>query len=406
MAFVLPGRTTGCRFTAAVLLTLACLSPTAAAAQQTRAETIEAEQADKAIRLEPYTPSVTEQRISRVMQTLTNTPSVYAYIGSVFPGGWFAVGPGYRTRVAGTGHFDAHAAWSLKNYKTVDTTLKLPEIAHGLVQFNLRANWLDAPKVAFYGVGGDTVARDKTSFLFRSTSVGATAQLQPFEFLSAGVGFDYLNLDTGRGRIGTSIEQRFSPADAAGVGASPTYNRSQIFAEIDWRESPGYTRSGGLYRFDWYQYDQKSGGRYSFRRLDAEVDQFIPLLHANWVLALRAMASLTDTDAGEAVPYFMLPELGGARMLRGYPIWRFRGRDRLLLTAEYRWMAGQFVDMALFVDAGKVTATRSELALRGLKHSVGIGVRFHTLAATVLRIEAARTRDEGIGLIFAFGPSF
>ena len=43
-------------------------------------------------------------------------------------------------------------------------------------------------------------------------------------------------------------------------------------------------------------------------------------------------------------------------MLRGYPSWRFRDRNRLLLTGEYRWTAGQFVDMALFVDAGKVAA--------------------------------------------------
>jgi outer membrane protein assembly factor BamA len=284
--------------------------------------------------------------------------------------------------------------------------LKLPDIARGLVRVDLRATWFDAPKVAFYGVGSDTTPEDKTSYLFNSKGAGATARVQPVKFLAAGVGYDYLDMHTGRGRTGTSVEQRFIPGLIAGIGANPNYNRTQLFAEIDWRQSPGYTTSGGFYRVDWSRYDQTNNGPYSFRRLDAEVNQFIPLVHANWVVALRAAASLTDTDAGDTVPYFLLPDLGGARMLRGYPIWRFRGRDSLLLTAEYRWMAGQFVDMALFVDAGKVTATRRDFDLGGLKHSIGIGVRFHTLAATVLRVEAARTRGEGVGLVFAFGPSF
>jgi hypothetical protein len=36
--------------------------------------------------------------------------------------------------------------------------------------------------------------------------------------------------------------------------------RSQVFAEFDWRQSPGYTTSGGLYRVDWSNYDQQGDG--------------------------------------------------------------------------------------------------------------------------------------------------
>jgi outer membrane translocation and assembly module TamA len=76
-----------------------------------------------------------------------------------------------------------------------------------------------------------------------------------------------------------------------------------------------------------------------------------------------------------------------------------------LLTGEYRWTAGNFVDMALFLDAGKVVAEHSDVDLEKLRTTYGIGVRFHTPAATVMRIEIAHTH-EGNGLIFAFGPSF
>jgi hypothetical protein len=33
-------------------------------------------------------------------------------------------------------------------------------------------------------------------------------------------------------------------------------------------------------------------------------------------------------------------------------------------------------------------------------------VRFHTPNATMMRFEVAKTSDEGIGLILAFGPPF
>jgi outer membrane protein assembly factor BamA len=100
-----------------------------------------------------------------------------------------------------------------------------------------------------------------------------------------------------------------------------------------------------------------------------------------------------------------MPELGGSRLLRGYQAYRFRDKHRMLLTGEYRWMAGPLVDMALFIDAGKVAAERSDLNFNDLTITQGIGVRFHTPAQTVTRIEIARSH-EGTRLVFAFSPSF
>jgi len=63
------------------------------------------------------------------------------------------------------------------------------------------------------------------------------------------------------------------------------------------------------------------------------------------------------------------------------------------------------MDMAVFVDAGKVTARRADLNLRDLEISRGFGVRLHTPSATVTRIEVARSR-EGTSFILSFSPSF
>lgn len=49
--------------------------------------------------------------------------------------------------------------------------------------------------------------------------------------------------------------------------------------------------------------------------------------------------------------------------------------------------------MALFFDAGKVGPERSSLTLDGMKTDYGIGVRFHSPTATVLRMELARGQE-------------
>ena len=376
-----------------------------ARAQDTRAEELAAEQAQKSTDLHPYEPTLFERRLVRVERAFVNPPPLYAYIGSVMRGGWMAVGPGYRGTFGDSSRFDVHGAWSLKNYKTVDGFVRLSEIGDDRIRIDLRGSWLDAPKVSFWGTGDGSSVTNKTSYRHRATTGGAVARLQATPVFAVGGGFDAVAYDSGPGTAGTSVEQRFSPGELPGLGLSTNYLRSQLFAEVDWRQSPGYTRRGGLYKVEWNTYRETTNGPFSFRRLDVEFNQFIPILRENWVIALRALTSLTDADTGQRVPFFLLPDLGGGGELRGYPSWRFRDRQRILLTGEYRWTAGNFVDMALFLDAGKVVAEHSDVDLEKLRTTYGIGVRFHTPAATVMRIEIAHTH-EGNGLIFAFGPSF
>jgi len=187
--------------------------------------------------------------------------------------------------------------------------------------------------------------------------------------------------------------------------ATPTYGRSGVFAEFSTRTSPRYSRRGSLARVDLSDYHQINDGASSFRRVDVNVQQFIPLLRENWVIALRALAATTSAPTGNDVPYFLMPDLGGSSTLRGYSTWRFRDRNRLLLTGEWRWTAGPFVDMALFVDSGTVAPRPRDLNWRDMKQAYGIGVTLHTLTTTVTRVELAHTTD-GMSVGISFSPNF
>ena len=77
----------------------------------------------------------------------------------------------------------------------------------------------------------------------------------------------------------------------------------------------------------------------------------------------------------------------------------------MLLTGEYRWIPSQIIDMAIFVDAGKVTRVRSDLDFKGLKTAYGVGLRFHGPHFTAIRLDVARSK-EGVRIHFTGGIGF
>jgi hypothetical protein len=376
----------------AVIVIIMLASP--ALAQSSREERLAAEKAQKASALRPYQPDALERRLEAVDKALSGNSTFYPYLGSVYPGGSIAIGPGYRARIAGDSLFEAHAAFSLRNYRGAAATWTLPSFAADRVRVSLNARWVDAPDVAYYGTGNNSQKSDRTGFEYGSNAFGAAATMSLIGPLSVGSAFE-------------SIRTESTPLDPSGplTAISPDFGHSSAFAELDWRSSPGYTRRGGLYRVEFSDFRQSNGSASTFQRVDYDVRQFIPLRHDSRVIALRALASTTSTASGSEVPYAMLPDLGGGHALRGYSPWRFRDHNRLLLSGEYRWSAGSLLDMAAFVDAGKVAARPGDLDFSGLTTSYGLGVSVHTPSNTLVRLEVARAR-EGMSLGLSFGPSF
>jgi hemolysin activation/secretion protein len=105
------------------------------------------------------------------------------------------------------------------------------------------------------------------------------------------------------------------------------------------------------------------------------------------------------------VPFYLQPILGGSDDLRGFRPYRFSGRNLISLNGEYRWAAFSGLDMALFVDAGKVFDRRSQLNFAHLEKSVGFGFRFNVLNQVFLRTDVGFSR-EGFQVWFKFNDAF
>ena len=140
-----------------VLLGLALLVPPAAQAQEpavttanSRAAVIAAEQADKAKKLPPYTPSGVERRLVALKREFLDEPSgFYPYFGSVYSGGGFTLGAGYRQFYGDRTHADVKGMYSTAGYKLVEVSTDSWGHAGGRVDLHGRAGWRDATQVAF-----------------------------------------------------------------------------------------------------------------------------------------------------------------------------------------------------------------------------------------------------------------
>jgi hypothetical protein len=221
--------------------------------------------------------------------------------------------------------------------------------------------------------------------------------------LSGRVAYEHWNTGEGQGSD-PSIETRYTPGTAPGLGVDPTYLHSQLAAGVDWRQSPGYTRRGGLYQATFHDYRNNQGGVYSFQQLNADLIQHVPLYRETWVLAVRGRMATTLKD-NDLIPYFLLPALGDSTSMRAFQTDRFRDRHSLLVTGEFRWIPSTALDMAFFYDAGKVASRRRDLNFNEMKSDVGIGLRIHGLISTPLRIDVA-VGNEGWKLVFSSSAVF
>lgn len=378
------------RTSIAALLLVGALSAVPASAQDTRAEEIAQKQAEKSKQLRPNTASGTEKALDWLEDHFTDPNTVYLTFGSVYPSAGFAPGVALR-RAFGHARFNIGGAYSIRSYKLAHVSLDFPELLNDRIEVETGVNWRDATQVPFYGIGNDTVKEGRVNYGLRVLEAEGSVAFKPVPWYRIGAGIGALRYED-RGGVGSypSIEGFGSPLP--GLLSEANYTRASAFTAIDWRESPGYTRRGGLYSLTFNNFTD-SDDRLGFRRVDAEIQQYLPILKEHWVLVFRGLVQTTDVDGGQAVPYYLLPSLGGARRHRGYSDFRYQDRHMILLTGEYRWTPSRVLDMAIFVDAGKVARERGDLDLDGLKTGYGIGFRIHGPTFTPLRLDIARTKE-------------
>ncbi len=374
----------------------------------TRAAGIVAQQQEKAGTLAPYEPNSAEMWVKKLEeQFLTGASNWHPFFTSAYGGGGFTLGAGYLQHVGDYNSLDVRGSYTFSNYKRVEAEFIAPRLFDRRGRLSLLGGWREAPEVSFFGVGNDSDQDAGTNYGFRQPYGEAILDVRPTRgafVLIGGVELSQWDQFSGAGST-PSVDEVYGPGDLNGLDAKVTYLQTQGTVGFDWRRpSAGYTRSGGYYGVTLRHFADQDDA-YTFDRVEYEAIQHIPILRDAWVISLRGRVETTMRDGDDEVPFFMLPGLGSGSTLRGYQNLRFRDRHSLLMQAEWRVLVNSFIDTAIFFDAGKVAARKSDLDLNDLHTDFGIGFRLHGPLATPLRIEFAKSR-EGFNIVFGASASF
>ena len=379
----------------------------------------EAEQArlEKARAVTPQRRSTLDRLIDKLdddllLERVLDAPrGIYARLGGIGESAEFAVGPAFRYN-ATRFDFRASAAASLKQSFIGEASVRFPgTIGHdeyvrsrGLY-LALYGRRRDFPQEDFFGLGPDSQASQRSNHAQRDSFGEITAGLEK-GLLKTGVGVGYLEVSIGAGtdtRMPSSTAI-FSPEDMPGVSDRSQFVVIQPFLEFATVDRAVSDRSGVRYRFSVAQYRDRDLDRYSFVRWEADVRHYVSFVKDTRAIALRAVAASARPGAGQQVPFYLQPTLGGARSLRGYRTFRYRDRSAVLLQAEYRWRINEFVTGALFYDTGAVAASLDQLGR--FERNYGIGLRAGNRMGSAFRIDFAFGGREGNRLLIRFDDVF
>ena len=385
------------------------------AQEPAREALIEKERDQKAARLQPERVSNWEERIRLINEKKIPQRLSYGYnglrakTGGMITQGGFGIGPEYFREDLLGGRLETQLSFqiSTRAYQRGVFRLRSRNLAGGRVEAEMLSMHHYYPKIQYYGPGPDSPKSPRSNFLLEDNSLDFSLGLSPARSLLLGpsAGLLWINTGPGRDRRFVSADALYSPEQVPGIDRQTNFRRYGAFFRLNTLDKPDGPRSGGFYLFQFNRYDDRRYSAYGFHLYEADLRQYVPFFNQRRVIALRARTLLTDTDAGETVPFYLQPWLGGSDDLRGFRPFRFRDRNSLLFNAEYRWEIFAGLDMALFADAGKVFPRRGQLNFSRLEKSGGFGFRANVRNRTFLRLDFAFSR-EGFQAWFKFNDIF
>jgi hypothetical protein len=377
--------------------------------------------AQEAVAELPVTPNT--KLYAKIERTIIRIHSVFdrplhPVISGVGPGGGWGAGVGYDAPGRGPWDFSAKAVYTLNNYWLAEA---IGGYKGRRAAFEAFARAREMDQLDYYGSGPNSQLFNRTSYAYRDPVIGAHGKFRVTPWLALGARVEEIWPYARSGDRLPTIESRFFPSDAPALFAQPLYGRYQGSVDLHLPAGAGDAfYQGTKTRATYAMYDDQDTEQFNFRRLDVEAQQVFAGFAAHHRLTFSGWASTLTADAGQIIPFSLMPTLGGKSAirsvhedrlgsdgtdatLRGYRNLRFRDRNLLLLQAEYRVPLWGPIDATVFADAGKVAPTRSDLDLEDLRKDVGFSLSIMKGFSTWARVDVGFGSGEGTRVYFTLG---
>ncbi len=251
----------------------------------------------------------------------------------------------------------------------------------------------------FWGIGHAVPDTGDVSYTKDRFSTTFTLQIPPAWFSAdrTGIIFDYDN---------TTITDKQTNELLLNDEVTGS-NGGQVFGfgtDLLWdsRDNIFYPNSGGYQYFKVLIYP---GGinENSFGLVELDVRHFRSFKE-DQVIA----GNIYFSQAFGETPFYKLPAIGGAKMLRGYFAGRYRDNTFAMMQIEYRQHVWWKLGFVAFVGAGNVSDELLNFGFSDLKYSYGGGLRlrFNEKQKVNLRMDLGFGNDGNMGIYFGIEEAF
>jgi outer membrane protein assembly factor BamA len=315
----------------------------------------------------------------RVERLLARKPGVLRFgIGGMGSGSGF--GPSatvVHEDLFGRGiRFEMPLLFTYRQYESYRVNTSIPLVSGGSDQrlsFKAGAGYISRAQDNFFGVGNETAEDDQAKFraVTREVSAGFGAKLNDDWKAELGGVYRRVGVTKPVDKSGENLSVQDDPTKASVPGLfGGTLGTAGFAIGRNTKVIENNAFGGGSDEFAVSFNESLDGSEFRYWRYRWASEHFVRLTgDGRKVLALRG---LLESNHGR-IPFFDMPDLGSADTLRGFENFRFRDKNALALTLEYRYRIWPKIDWGLFIDEGQVAPSLGDLALD--RFHTGYGVR-------------------------------
>ncbi|HYT75640.1 MAG TPA: hypothetical protein VEL79_12875, partial [Vicinamibacterales bacterium] len=262
------------------------------------------------------------------------TKHLAVVFGDIKDGSGVALGPAASVTFANGGFAQIKGVYSVRKFELLQARYDSPAFWARRTVISSRLRWQVAPKLALFPLGPDP-ALQEVNYGERRTEASAQIVTRVTRTLHVTAGFGVERVATSGGRIDLSEdESATSVPPVPGLAVRPWFGHTLLSATFDSRPS-GYSRTGTVIDATLHDYRAWHDDASSCERLEAGAEHFVSF-GARSTFDLSARTWLSMTTGARAVPFFLMPTLGGGDYLEAYRLYRFRDRNAVWLKGEYR----------------------------------------------------------------------
>lgn len=212
------------------------------------------------------------------------------------------------------------------------------------------------PDDFFFGFGMDTdFESDRTNYAHEQTLFETKFGLDLNDRFTAKIlaSFEIHNILSGRNKSYVSITDVATRETLPGLETGVNLTQFQIEIRHDSNDRPKRPTSGGIALLRGGVFHGSGHDQYAFWKTTFDITRQLHLFY-NRTLIFRLGGEITESFSKRKIPFYYLSELGEQETVRGLVRSRYRQKDLVLGSIEYRYPIWTILVAFLFVDAGQV----------------------------------------------------